>query len=53
MTQARIWGDTALVDYATRWVKVDIMQDTSLDYTLEAREAFKCYCMTQNVVPKH
>ena len=53
MTQARIWGDTVFVDYATRWVKVHLMQDTSGDSTLEANEAFELDCMTQNVLPKH
>ena len=53
MIRARIWGDTVFVDYATRWVKVHIMSDTSGDSTLEAREDFECDCMTRNVLPKH
>ena len=53
MTLSRIWGATIFVDYATCWVKVHIMQDTSGDSTLEAKEAFERDCMTQNVVLKH
>ena len=53
MTQACIWGATVFVDYATRWVKVHVMQDTSGDYSLEAKEYFERYCMTQNFLPKH
>ena len=29
------------------------MQDTSGNSTLEAKEAFECYCMTRNALPKH
>ena len=53
MTRARIWGATVFVDYATRWVKVYTMQDTSGDSTLEAKEAFGLHYMTRNVLPKH
>ena len=53
MTQARIGGATVFVDYATRWVKVHIIQDASGDSTLEAKEAFEHDCMTRNVLPKH
>ena len=41
MIRARIWGDTVFVDYATRWVKVHIIQDTSGNSTLEAKEYFE------------
>ena len=41
------------VHYATRWVKSHLMQDTSGDSTLEAKEYFERDCMTQNVLPKH
>ena len=53
MTRARIWGDTVLVDCASRWVKVHLMQDAIDDLTLEAKNAFERDCMTINVVPKH
>ena len=46
-------GGCSFVDYATRWVKVHIMQDTSGNSTLEAKEAFECDHMTPNVLPKH
>ena len=29
MTRARIWGATVFVDYASRWVKVHLMQDAA------------------------
>ena len=41
MKRAHIWGATVFVDDATGWVKVHLMQDTSGDYTLEAKEAFE------------
>ena len=53
MTRARIWGATVFVDYASRWVKVHLMQDTTGDSTLEANNAFERDFMTRNVVPKH
>ena len=46
-------GGTVFVDYATRWVKLHLRQDTSGDSTLEAKEAFKLDCMTQNVLPNN
>ena len=52
MIQACIWRAAVFVDYATRWVKLNIMKDKSGDYTLEAKEAFERDCMTRNVVPK-
>ena len=51
MTRARIWGATIFVDYASRWVKVHLMQDATGDSTLEAKNAFEQDCMTRNVVP--
>ena len=53
MTRARIWGATIFVDYASRWVKVHIMQYATGDSMLEAKNAFERDCMTRNVVPKH
>ena len=53
MTRARIWGATVFVDYASRWVKVHIMQDATGESTLESKNAFERDCMTRNVVPKH
>ena len=53
MIRARIWGATVFVDYSTRGVKVNIMQDTPGGSTLEAKEAFEHDLMTRNVVPKH
>ena len=53
MTRACIWGATVFVDHATRWVKVHLMQDTTGESTLEAKEAFERDCMTRDVVPKH
>ena len=40
MTRACIWGATLFIYYETCWLKVHIIQDTSGDYTLEAKEAF-------------
>ena len=51
--RASIWGDTIFVDYATRWVKVHLIQDTSGDSTLEAKEYFERDCMPQNLLLKH
>ena len=53
MTRARIWGATVFVYYASRWVKVHLMQDATGDSTLEAKNAFEQYFMTINVVPQH
>ena len=53
MTRACIWGATVFVDYASRWVKVNLMQDATGDSTLKAKNAFERDCMTRNVVPKH
>ena len=53
MTRDRIWGATIFVDYASRWVKVHLMQYTTGDSTLEAKNAFEQYFMTRNVVLKH
>ena len=52
-TRARIWGATVFVDYASRWVKVHLMQDAMRDSTPEANNAFERDCMTRNVIPKH
>ena len=38
LARARICGATVFVDYATRWVKVHLIKDTSGDSTLEATE---------------
>ena len=53
ITRACIWGATVFVDYASRWVKVHLMQDATGDSTLEAKNAFEGDCMTRNVVPQH
>ena len=53
MTRDRIWGDLVFVNDATRWVKVHLMQYTSGNSTLEAREAFERDCVTKNVLPKN
>ena len=53
MTLARIWGATFVVDYATRWVKVQLMQDETGDSTLEANNAFEQDCNTRNIFPKY
>ena len=53
MTRARIWVATIFVDYASRWVKVHLMQDATGDSMLEAKNAFERDCMTRNVVPQH
>ena len=50
-TRARIWGEIFFVDYASRWVKVHLMQDATGDSMLEAKNAFEQDCMTRNVVP--
>ena len=48
MTRARIWGATVFVDYASRWVKVNLMQDATGELTLEANNAFEGDCMGTN-----
>ena len=53
MTRARIWGATVFVYYASRWVKIHLMQDATGDLTLEAKNGFEQDCMTRNVEPKH
>ena len=53
MTRSRIWGATVFVDFASRWVKVHIMQDATGDSALEAKNDFEQDFITQNVVPKH
>ena len=44
-------GGYIFVDDETLWVKVHLIQDTSDDSTLEAKE--ECYFMTQNFLPKY
>ena len=46
MTRAHIWGATVFVDYASRWVKVHLMQDTTGESTLKANNTFEKDCMT-------
>ena len=41
MTRASIWGATVFVDYASRWVKVHLMKDATVDSTLEAKNDFE------------
>ena len=53
MTRARIWGATVFVEYASRWVKVHLMQDATGDSKLEANNSFERDCMTRNIVLKH
>ena len=53
MTRAHIWGAAVFVYYATCRVKLHVIQDTSGDYTLEAKEAFERDFMTRNVVQKY
>ena len=53
MTRAHIWGATVFVDYASRWVKVNLMKDATSDSMLESNNAFERDCMTGNVVLKH
>ena len=53
MTRARIWGATVFVDYASRWIKVHLMQDATGDSMLEAKNAFEQDFMTRNVVPQN
>ena len=53
MTRARIWGDTVFVDYASLWVKVHLIQDSTGDSMLEAKNAFERDFMTRNVVPQN
>ena len=53
MTRARIWGATVFVDYASRWVKVHLMQDATGDLMPEENNAFERDFMTRNFVPKH
>ena len=53
MKKSLILRATVFEDYATCWVKVHIMQDTSGNSTLEAKEIFERDCMARNVLPKH
>ena len=53
MTRAKIWGATVFVDHATKWVKVQLMRDTSGDSTLEAKQAFKNAAAVRGVKIKH
>ena len=41
MTRACFWGATVFVDYASRWVKLHLMQDATGDLTLESNNAFE------------
>ena len=51
-TRARIWGATIFVDCATDWIKVCLMQDTSGDSTLEAKNAFERDAMARGIKVK-
>ena len=51
--QSSYLGSYCFVDYASRWVKVHLMQDTTGESTLEAKNAFEQDCITRNVVPNH
>ena len=53
MNRARIWGATVFVDYASRWVKVHLMQDATGDSMLEAKNYFERDCITRNFLSKH
>ena len=53
MTRARIWGATVFVYYASRWLKVHLMQYATGESTLEAKNAFEQEFMTRNDVPQH
>ena len=53
LTRARIWGATIFVDYATKWIKVCLLQSATGDATLEAKEAFEKECHIRGVKPRH
>ena len=41
LTRARIWGATIFIDYASRWVNVQLMQDATGESTMDAKQAFE------------
>ena len=51
-TRARIWGATIFVDYATKWIKVHLMQDATLESTLQAKEVFESDALARGVKVK-
>jgi hypothetical protein len=53
MTQARVWGATIFVDYASKWVKVHLMTHATGEETLEAKQEFEHSCATRGVTPRH
>ena len=53
MTRARIWGATIFVDYATKFIKVHLMQNATGEATLEAKNSFEQACASRGVTPKH
>ena len=48
-TRADTWGSAILVDAATEWIKICLMQDSSDDSTLEAKNAFERDAMSRRV----
>ena len=46
LTHARIWGATIFVDYATKWIKVYLMEAATGEETLAAKNAFEHACAT-------
>ena len=53
MTRARIWGATVFVDYATKFVKVHLMQNATGEETLAAKNSFEQACSSRGVSPRH
>ncbi|KAL7542835.1 hypothetical protein ACHAWF_007262 [Thalassiosira exigua] len=53
LTRKRIWGATVFVDYATKWLKVDLLDKATGEATLQAKESFENACATCGVTPKH
>ena len=53
LTRARIWGATVFIDYASRWVNVQLMEDVIGESTMEAKQAFEQNSATRGVSPKY
>ena len=53
LTRARIWGATIFIDYSSRWVNVQLMQDATGESTMDAKLSFEQASATRGVSPKH
>ena len=48
-----MWGATIFVDYATKWMKVCLLERVTGGATLEAKESFEHACNIRGVEPRH